>query len=213
MPAAPYNPTIVMTESGAQISVPTPLRQTDVQYTNRISRVSIPQRHGALVTSRFKGGLNVSFAGLIHAASRSAVIGKTEELVDTFQDETQTFKFYRYFSDEYKRWFADCVVDEFAFHWSALTRLHLPYDFTLFVPDGRENEEGTFPTEGGVSGTPTVASTTRNFNGPLVVNLNDALGASSVMFKDDNGNVVAKIDSLGNFFYTGLVMHKDTISE
>ena len=49
--------------------------------------------------------------------------------------------------------------------------------------------------------------------GPLIIRLNDTAGDSFVGFKDSNGDIVFKVDSLGNVLLKGLAVQADTITD
>lgn len=207
-----YNPTLK--KGSTYHTMPTPLHQCDEAYNNRIEVADIPLVDGTLVTSGQRGALTVQFSGTIVKSSRSAVLDEKDTLYSLMGPES-VIDFYRYYdvTNGYYRWFPNAYVQDLVFHHTPFTVFHLPYSFTLLVPGGQESVSGTFPTVGATAGTDPMPSDKTTLYGPLVLDLADAVGASAVYVRNSTGDIVAKIDSAGNLYVTGLIIEATSITE
>lgn len=250
-----YNP--VVQKGSFYYALPLPLNGTTESFSNDIRSAKIPLVDGEIVTSASRGPLTVNFNGLIVSDSHSRQMRIKDALVELFTLSVgQSLTFYRYYSPsvglerpEYYRWYKNCYVRDLSFEHTTRSERVLPYSFTLFVPDGREYEAGTYiddivdkdwvsgseviletdpglgagggmwaegeQTGGGPLYPPvsTLVSPDGVIYGPLIINLDDADGDSAVLVTNSNGDIVAKINSVGDIYVAGAVVQVDSIED
>jgi len=152
-----YRPRI--RRGAATYDLPLPLMEASERYSRKTKVVDVPQQDGAFISETKRGPLVLSFAGIITVGNQqdsgrtigmvASVLAERDRLVEQFMESNTPFVFYRFIagatiagneinSAAGTRWYKNCVCEELSFDWSNRTVDHLPYSFTLLVPDGVE---------------------------------------------------------------------------
>ncbi len=153
-----YRPRIA--RAGSVYNLPLPLKQTNEKHSRINQQVSIPLQAGVLVTDSHRGPLQIAFSGTIVVGNPDDA-ERSEGMVTSIITENalheewriendEPFVFYRFIdgetiggfergpADSGTRWYQGCFCSNLSFSFSSQTIEHLPYSFTLLVPDGVE---------------------------------------------------------------------------
>lgn len=208
-----YAPTIL--KGSAYYTVPLPLESTEEQYNIRVSAEDIPLVTGTLVTNVVRGGLSLSFSGIIVKDHAGAVLREKDELESLLLDTPATaFTFYRYYdpANAYYRWYPECYITGLRFAFSPQTVLYLPFTMTMLCAGGREYVSGTFPGDTLSSGSDDLPGTTQTLSAPLLIDLDSTDGSSAVIFRNSNLEPIARLKSNGDLEIVGQIIEVDTIT-
>lgn len=208
-----YRPTIV--KGSTTYTMPLPLESTEEQYNVRVSAEDIPLVTGSLVTNVVRGGLAVSFSGMIVKDNPGAVLREKDALESLLLDIPGTsFTFYRYYdpTNSYYRWYPSCYITGLRFAFSPTTVLYLPYTLSLLCSGGREYVSGTFPGDTESSGSDSLPGTTSTLSAPLTIDLDSTDGSSAVIFRNSNLEPIARLKSDGNLEIVGQIVEVASIT-
>lgn len=211
-PSRIYSPTI---QKGSTLyTLPLPLEALEEAYALRIGAEDIPLVTGVLITSVVAGALSLSFNGIIVKDNPGAVLREKTALESLFLDAPDTpFHFYRYYdnTNNYFRWYPNCVCSGLRFNFSPITVYHLPYSVSFICPGGRELVNGTYPGDSS-AGDDALPEGASRFYAPLIIDLNDDDGASAVIIRNASKQPVARIKSNGDIEVIGRVIETESIS-
>lgn len=192
------------------------LSQRNESYNTRIAYTEIPLQNGAVVYNAQRGPLRVSFSGTMTFDTKEDLLEKKDTLVEWLiggTGEPESFTFYTYLDETTgnRRYYRDCYCDGgLSFDPNSNTGKLIDFTFSIIVPDGREysvtDSPGPFTTD---TEDPFV---TINLLGPRTMRLSDSSGDTAVTFVNNSGDIMFKIDSVGNVFYTGVLIESDSIS-
>lgn len=209
-PSRIYNPTVQ--KGGLYYQLPRPIDSMDEEYRFRVSGIDIPLVEGQLITTNVLGALLLTFTSTIVGDTPAEVLSIKDEIRSFFLDSVgTTFNFYRHrdTDNEYYRWYPNCTISALRFSHKPDTVLYQPYSFSFIVPGGREKVSGTYP--GGDTGNDATEDEVYTLNGPLLIDLADNAGASAVIIRNSDFDIVARITSLGDIEYVGDFIQCTTI--
>ena len=131
-----YKPTIKI--ASVEYFLPQPIRQWSVRAQTRIRSTEIPLRAGSVVGSAVRGSMLIDIQGLISKSSHDSVLEEFMDLQDLLLSTVQPFDLYRYYDtiNENYIWYDECVCQNLSFDFTHQTVLHLPYSFSVLVPNG-----------------------------------------------------------------------------
>lgn len=216
-----YAPRIVKGSGTLDLSANgyTPLTVCDEGFVTRLRTTEVPLMNGAVVFDARRGPATVSFQGVMHIDpdlyTKEDILTRKDDLHTYLIGGTGTpekFSFYRYYdaSTGNHRWYKDCYCQDLQFHWTSRTKVHLPYSFTILVPDGIEWE--VHPNDPNAGHDPDDPFVDIGLLGPRVIQLDDDAGASAFSVVNSSGQIVFKVDSAGNVLYTGYLEQVDSIA-
>jgi len=220
-----YNPTI--RRAGMQWNLPRPIDQLNAQHSNSVETVKVPLVGGVTVTDATRGELNLTLNGVLVTDTHADQLEWKKLMYEELIYNTSPFTLFTYYTGNYQRFYINCRCRSLKFDHTTRTVRRLPYTLTILVPDGKEYVAGTYiwnDPQGGegqqavpagttaATGTDTNPTDRVTYNGPLTIQLNDAAGASYIVWEDITGAATVKINSLGDVQYTGLVLSKNDIS-
>lgn len=202
-----YAPTIH--KGSTYYSLPLPIESAEETYGVRVSAEDIPLVTGTLVTNVVRGGLALSFSGMIVKDNPGAVLREKDEMESLLLDAPAiAFDFFRYYcpAASYYRWYPDCFVTSLRFAYSAKTVLYLPYTLGVLCTGGREYVSGTFPGDSESSGSDDVPGVTATLGAPLLIDLDSTDGSSAVIFRNSNQEPIARLKSNGDLEIVGQIV-------
>lgn len=201
-PSRVYNPTVQ--KGGLYYTLPRPIDSMDEEYRFRVAGIDIPLVEGQLITTNVLGALVLTFQSTIVGDTPAEVLEIKDEVRSFFLTSVGTpFNFYRHrdTENEYYRWYPNCVITALRFSHKTDTVLYQPYSMSFLVPGGREKVSGTYPSGG--SGEDELPDEVYELNGPLLIDLADNAGASAVIIRNSDLDIVARITSAGDVEYVG----------
>lgn len=148
MPTTGYAPTVRRGSTVYQL--PLPLLSSDERFGQDVRSSKVPLQNGIIVSNIQLQAAEVQFSGVIVVSNpqdryrAGAVSGmvtdtwieKTRLITYLLANQLAMTKFY-IFSSGTKYWYENCICTSLQFSNSSRTVKHLPYSFTLLVPDGK----------------------------------------------------------------------------
>ena len=152
-----YRPRI--RRGGTTYDLPMPLLAMGEAFSRRVRTTEIPLQDGLFATESTRGALQLNFNGSIIVGNQqdnaraigmvATIMAERDLMIEHLNGSDEPFIFYRYipaatlggveYGDTVKtRWYKDCWCTNLSFDFSNRTVVHLPYSFTLLVPDGVE---------------------------------------------------------------------------
>jgi len=213
-----YNPTLKRGATAITLNTYGPLETTGETYGKRYRNIEVPLRAGSITGGIARSSCTISVSGVLYAASRALLYSYKDIIQNFLNNNDLPFHFYRFrdTTNSYYRWWPNCICQSLNFSNTSRTKIYLPWGATFFCPSGKELISGIFPNEGSGSGDngtdPAPTDDTLTLDGPTVIQLADAAGASKLVITDVNNNVVAQIDSVGNIIYKGTAYQDENLA-
>jgi len=147
-----YDPCIWFGAFGSQeiVPLPQPLLVVQDSAENKITHTDVPLQEGVTVHAAKRGARTVTFSGVITSNGQKEdvlYVADTLEmwLIDTGNAQDMSiFRYYDAVNGNY-RWYENVYCRDFSVDYGSRTLHHLPYSFSILVPDGRIHERiGTY---------------------------------------------------------------------